>query len=206
MTAVVVVLAICNLAFNILYKPDLSPEAVAQIRNHKLLHSPAFLALHAVVLTLGFWGNPQDEGKEQCYWLRVVFYGMLMVDRLGKYWISCCLFVVRLQEPKNISLWASKTGNSGRTESVSCDLRRSGVSGQPLPTGGTTLHLPDILQRALNGFSVERNKPQHVPPQHLRSTSSEMIVDRRCLFTYCDPSATIWSLKDLNSGQVSQAQ
>src|SRR5229473_2978606 len=38
--------------------------------------------------------------------------------------------------PKNNSLWASKTGNSGRTESVSCDLDRSGVSGQPLPTGG----------------------------------------------------------------------
>lgn len=32
---------------------------------------------------------------------------------------------------KNNSLWASKTVNSGRTESVICDPGRSGVFGQP---------------------------------------------------------------------------
>ena len=35
--------------------------------------------------------------------------------------------------PKNNSLWASKAGNSGHMESVTCDLRRRGVFGQPVP-------------------------------------------------------------------------
>ena len=35
--------------------------------------------------------------------------------------------------PTNNSLWASKTGNSGHTESVTCDRGRSGVFGQPVP-------------------------------------------------------------------------
>jgi len=37
---------------------------------------------------------------------------------------------------ENNSFWASKTGNSVRTESITCDLRRSRVSGQPRPIGG----------------------------------------------------------------------
>src|SRR6266436_5225017 len=35
--------------------------------------------------------------------------------------------------PRNNSLWASKTGNSGHMESVTCDLGRAGVFGQPQP-------------------------------------------------------------------------
>jgi hypothetical protein len=53
------------------------------------------------------------------------------------------------QVPKNNSLWASKTGNSGRTESVSCDLRGSGVSGQPRQSGGV---YPALAQVPRTGF------------------------------------------------------
>src|SRR5260370_4096699 len=35
--------------------------------------------------------------------------------------------------PTNNSLWASKAGNSGHMESVTCDRDRSGVFGQPVP-------------------------------------------------------------------------
>jgi len=35
--------------------------------------------------------------------------------------------------PKNNSLWASKTGNSGHTKSVTCNGGRGGVFGQPVP-------------------------------------------------------------------------
>jgi hypothetical protein len=38
--------------------------------------------------------------------------------------------------PTNNSLWASKTGNSGLTESVTCEACRCGVSGQAWPRGG----------------------------------------------------------------------
>jgi hypothetical protein len=83
-TIVVVVLAICNLAIGILYKPYLSPEGAAQIRNHRLAHSPAFLALHAIVLAVGFWVIYRTRKKKQYYWLRVVFYGMLIGGLVGE--------------------------------------------------------------------------------------------------------------------------
>jgi hypothetical protein len=55
---------------------------------------------------------------------------------------------------KNNSLWASKTGNSGHTESVTCDRGRRGVFGQSVPG------------------SVNRNQSRSLP------TSRLIVTDR----------------------------
>src|SRR6266852_5576043 len=47
---------------------------------------------------------------------------------------------------KNISLWASKTGNSGHAESVTCDRARRGVFGQPVPRA-SALHLRNFPEQ-----------------------------------------------------------
>src|SRR6266480_2114995 len=57
--------------------------------------------------------------------------------------------------PINMSLWASKTRNSTRTESVTCDPGRNEVSGQPLH-GGSVYTTP----------SSDRNQGSEVTEYH----------------------------------------
>src|SRR5436190_4901797 len=53
---------------------------------------------------------------------------------------------VSISALKNNSLWATKTGNSGLTESVTCDRGKSGVFGQPLPRA-SALRSPNFPER-----------------------------------------------------------
>ncbi|MGH9741909.1 MAG: hypothetical protein ACRD51_06105 [Candidatus Acidiferrum sp.] len=78
MTAYVAVLAMGNLAFGLVYKPELPPEIAARI------HSPVFLALQNGVLAVGLWLVYRTRKKKGYYLLRVVFHGMLLAGVVGE--------------------------------------------------------------------------------------------------------------------------
>ena len=65
--------AIGSLALDRLNGPGSPPEATSQIR--KLVPSPGFLTLHALVLMLSFWLIYWTREKKQYYRFRVFFYG-----------------------------------------------------------------------------------------------------------------------------------
>ena len=61
------------------------PEITLRIsRILSVVHSPAFLFLYNICLALGFWSVYATRTKEKYYWLRVVFYGMLLGGLLGE--------------------------------------------------------------------------------------------------------------------------
>ena len=88
MTVVVVVLMSVNYAlnvFNVFNEPEPSSEIFRRInRMRSVAHSPALLILTNVVLALGFWLVFATTEKKQYYWLRVIFYGMLLAAVLGE--------------------------------------------------------------------------------------------------------------------------
>jgi len=61
------------------------PELAARVNKMiSIGHSPAFLFFTNVGLALGFWSIFVTRAKKKYYWLRVVFYGMLLGAVLGE--------------------------------------------------------------------------------------------------------------------------
>jgi uncharacterized BrkB/YihY/UPF0761 family membrane protein len=85
MTVVVVVLMSVNYALNVFNELEPSSEISRRVnRMRSVAHSPALLILTNVVLALGFWLVLATKEKKQYYWLRVIFYGMLLAAVLGE--------------------------------------------------------------------------------------------------------------------------
>ncbi len=78
MTIFVAFLAAWNLISSVLYKSELPRQADA------LTHSPALLVLDNAVLVVGFWLIYRTRGRNEYYWLRVIFYGMLLSGLAGE--------------------------------------------------------------------------------------------------------------------------
>ena len=85
-TAFVAIVAIGSTAVGMLNgRPDLPPNALPTIRGlSELAHTPGFMALHALILALGFWLIYATRGKKQYYRFRVLFYGMLLGGLAGQ--------------------------------------------------------------------------------------------------------------------------
>ena len=65
-----------NLVFRVIYKTPLRPQAANWSHSH--------LVLHNAILAVGFWLIYATRRKEEYYWLRVVFYGMLLGGLVGE--------------------------------------------------------------------------------------------------------------------------
>ena len=76
MTVFVAALAASNLVFSVIYKTPLRPQAANWSRSH--------LVLHNAILAVGSWLIYATRRKEEYYWLRVVFYGMLLGGLVGE--------------------------------------------------------------------------------------------------------------------------
>jgi hypothetical protein len=85
-TVFVAIVAIGSTALDMLQGQPESPINIpAQMRGFlKLAHSPAFMALHALILALGFWLIYATREKKQYYRFRVLFYGMLLGGLAGE--------------------------------------------------------------------------------------------------------------------------
>jgi hypothetical protein len=84
-TACAVILFLANFAINALNEPDPSSDAALRIEKMRaLMHSPFHLFLINVALALGFWALYATRKKREYYWVRVVFYGMLLGGLLGE--------------------------------------------------------------------------------------------------------------------------
>ena len=78
-TVFLVVTAVGSSALDLLNWPASTAQATAEIdRTPKLIHSPGFQILYALVLALGFWLIYATREKKQYYRVRVLFYGMLL--------------------------------------------------------------------------------------------------------------------------------
>jgi lysylphosphatidylglycerol synthetase-like protein (DUF2156 family) len=85
MSAFVAVLAIWNIAFVVLAKPQRSPQIAAQIRSsHQLFQSSYFLVLYNIGVAVGCWAIYASRQKAQYYQLRVLCYGMLLGGVAGE--------------------------------------------------------------------------------------------------------------------------
>jgi hypothetical protein len=79
MTVCVTVVFLANFAVNVLSEPDPSSDAALRIdKMLALMHSPFHLFVINVYLALGFWTLYATRKKRKYYWIRVVFYGMLL--------------------------------------------------------------------------------------------------------------------------------
>ena len=85
MTVFVVLLFLVNFALNVLNEPEpYSDVALRLSKIRGLVHLPIYLIFQNVGLALGFWLVYATREKKQYYWLRVVFYGMLIGGLLGE--------------------------------------------------------------------------------------------------------------------------
>ncbi len=85
MTVFALVVTLGSFALNVLHKQDSSSGVFVRINEtHGLVHSTVSLILQTVGLVLGFWLIYATRGRKQYYWLRVVFYGMLLSGLLSE--------------------------------------------------------------------------------------------------------------------------
>jgi hypothetical protein len=93
-TVFVAIVAIGSTALDMLSgRPDLPPKSLPQIDwLSKLAHTPGFMALHTLILALGFWLIYATREKKQYYRFRVLFYGMLLGGLAGELLDYCYLF------------------------------------------------------------------------------------------------------------------
>ena len=84
-TVFVVILVGVSFALSRLDESAPPPEITLRInRILSVVHSPAFLFLYNICLAIGFCSVFATRTKEKYYWLRVVFYGMLLGGLLGE--------------------------------------------------------------------------------------------------------------------------
>jgi hypothetical protein len=85
-TVFVGIVAIGSISLDLLNgRPESPSNALPQIhRLSNLAHTPGFMALHALILALGFWLIYATREKKQYYRFRVLFYAMLLGGLAGE--------------------------------------------------------------------------------------------------------------------------
>jgi hypothetical protein len=84
MSVFVAVLAIWNIGFSILMRPQMSRFGELIRDSHQPLHSPYFLLPYNIGVAIGFWFIYEMREKTEYYQLRVLCYGMLLGGVVGE--------------------------------------------------------------------------------------------------------------------------